>query len=295
MKEARTLALVLILMFAVIGCAPDLVVRDLDVAWDADNKKAKAEIANIGNKDAGRFLVYFNVEEDPESQNHIPQVSHNVASLAKGNSIILDADFAPLAHPDNSNLGNVYKILVLVDPKGMVKESNENNNRMEFPVSAVSQGNCIDFEQQGLSTVYNVGDVFIESGVTITMRDFEWSSGTVTPAGHAEIVNSHLAGHAGQELAVNNINVSFKFGGSNEGVSLYFGEYGGNLNIRVDGDFRNFENFADINGAVIGGATVAVVNGNGNDMGSLELSGNVQDLTVGGQELWIDHVCQLMP
>jgi len=30
-------------------------------------------------------------------------------------------------HPDNSNLANVYKITVLVDPKGMVKESNENN------------------------------------------------------------------------------------------------------------------------------------------------------------------------
>lgn len=293
MRDVKFFALVPILTFAVIGCAPDLVVRNLDVAWDANNKTATAEIANIGNKNAGGFMVYFDVEEDPASQNHIPQVRHNVPFLVKGNSIILEADFAPLAHPDNSNLGNVYKILVLADSKGMIKESNENNNQMEFPVSSGSQESCIDFEQQVLSTVYNVGDVFTEDGVTITMRDFVDGGGGVTATGEATIENSLQAGHAGQELAVNNINVSFRFGGSNEGISLFFGEYGGNLNIRVNGDFRNFDNFVDINGAIIGGATVAVVNGLGNDMGTLTLSGTVEILTIGGQELWIDHVCRL--
>ena len=134
MNEAGFRALILTMMFAFLGCAPDLVVKDLDVTWDASNKVAKAEIANIGNRNAGNFLVYFNAEEDPISPNRRPQVSHNIPNLAKGNSITLEADFAPLAHPDNNNLGNVKNIRVLADAKNMVREKNENNNKKEVPL-----------------------------------------------------------------------------------------------------------------------------------------------------------------
>ncbi len=60
--------------------------------------------------------------------------------FAKGASITLNADFAPLAHPDNNNLGNVNKITVMADLKGMVKESNENNNTKEKPVPCPEMG-----------------------------------------------------------------------------------------------------------------------------------------------------------
>lgn len=121
-------ALAAILLLATTGCAPDLVVRNLNTNWDDANKNATAVIENIGNKEAGNFLVYFNPDENPESQNHRPQVSHNVSGLAAGGSITLYSDFAPLAHPDNYSLGNVYQITVIADPKSMVDESNENNN-----------------------------------------------------------------------------------------------------------------------------------------------------------------------
>lgn len=134
MKRLKNFAFTLLPLFAFVGCAPDLVVKNVDVTWDAANKKAEAKIANIGNGDAGNFMVYFNGDENPVSPNRRPQVSHNVPGLAKGASITLYADFAPLAHPDNNNLGNVFKITVLVDPKGMVKESNENNNTQEKPI-----------------------------------------------------------------------------------------------------------------------------------------------------------------
>jgi hypothetical protein len=134
MKCVKYFALVVILMFASTGCVPDLVVKNLDVNWDVSNKKARAEITNIGNKDAGNFLVYFNGDENPVSPNRRPQVPHNVAGLAQGDSVVLESDFAPLAHPDNNNLGNVYKITVIADPKNMVTESNENNNNKEVPI-----------------------------------------------------------------------------------------------------------------------------------------------------------------
>ena len=108
MKRAKILTFIFILLFALVGCAPDLVVKDLDVTWTVANKKAKAEIANIGNKNAGNFMVYFNGDEDPVSPNRRPQVRHNVPGLASGASTILDADFGPLAHPEITITWGMY-------------------------------------------------------------------------------------------------------------------------------------------------------------------------------------------
>ncbi len=72
---------------------------------------------------------------------------------------------------------------------------------------------------------------------------------------------------------------------------MRFGEYGGNLNLEVNGDFANLEDFADIDGATIGGTTVAVTNGHEPDQGTITLSGTVESFAVGGQELWIDESC----
>lgn len=60
-----------ILLLCISGCS-NLVVRNLNVNWDQTNKTARAEIANIGYRDAGNFLVYFNGDENPVSQNHRP-------------------------------------------------------------------------------------------------------------------------------------------------------------------------------------------------------------------------------
>lgn len=127
---AKATVFILSLIFLA-GCRADLTATNLDVDWNAANKQAKARIRNIGFRDAGMFMVYFDAEENPVSQNHRPQVSHEVNGLAKGAYVDLEADFARLAHPDNANLANVYKIVVTADPKHMVKESNENNNSKE--------------------------------------------------------------------------------------------------------------------------------------------------------------------
>lgn len=132
MLEKASIFILSLMFFA--GCKPDLTVTELDVTWDDADKIAVAKIKNIGDANAGPFMVYFNGEEDPVSPNHRPQVRENLPGLDKGASIELTANFAPLAHPDNMNLANVKKIVVLVDPKSMVQESNENNNSMEEPV-----------------------------------------------------------------------------------------------------------------------------------------------------------------
>lgn len=155
----------------------------------------------------------------------------------------------------------------------------------------ISAPPCVDFEDLTLGTTYHVGDSFVDSGVVITAQPFVWSNGTPTSSGYAQVGNAGLAGGSGLEMQVNNINLAFDFGQPLYGLSLDFGEYGGNLNIEINSDFRNFDNFVDINGLMIGGVKAVVVNGLGNDIGRLLLFGPIQTFFVGGQELWIDNVC----
>ena len=150
---------------------------------------------------------------------------------------------------------------------------------------------CVHFDPPPLGSTFNVGDTLAEAGVHLTFGPFQWGNGQWTSSGFAEIGSAGLAGGMGKELMVNNILVSFDFGVPISSLSLRFGEYGGNLNIEINGDFRNFANFADINGATIGGSTVTVTNGLGNDTGTLEVSGTIGAFSIGGQELWIDDVC----
>jgi subtilase family serine protease len=131
MVNAKIIVL-MILLFVVVGCKPDLAVEN--VGWDSPTKTATATIKNIGKADAGNFMVYFNGDENPVSQNYRPQVSHSAPGLPKGQSITLTAPFGPLARPENNYLRNVYQITVLADPKNTVKEANEGNNSKSIPV-----------------------------------------------------------------------------------------------------------------------------------------------------------------
>lgn len=135
----------------------------------------------------------------------------------------------------------------------------------------------------------------------IGARPFTWSSGTVTSSGYAAIQNGGRAGGLGNEMAVNNIVVaiSLGFGQTLEGVRFSFGEYGGNLNLSINNQFVNFNNFSQIHGQTISGVRVNVLSGGlGNDKGQIEFVGHMIDqasglrqFAVGGQELWIDDIC----
>ena len=156
--------------------------------------------------------------------------------------------------------------------------------------------NCIDFEGLAPAASFVVGDSFVADNTglqaKISGEPFTWSGGGVTAGGQTRVGHANLAAHVGQEMEVNNILLNFDFGGPLGGLRLRFGEYGGNLNLEINGDFRNFEDFQDVHGAMIGGTLVTVpVGGTGQDAGVLEIAGTINSLKVGGQELWIDHVC----
>ena len=149
----------------------------------------------------------------------------------------------------------------------------------------------VDFEDVAAPSTFVVGDTFTSGGVVASHQDFTFSSGTLFSGGFSQVQAnlSPLSGGSGQELQINNILVDFAITPTSE-LSLNFGEFGGNLNIIVNGVFQNFGNFSDINMTNIGGADVSVTNGFGNDSGILTLTGGIFDFAIGGQELWIDNL-----
>ena len=151
---------------------------------------------------------------------------------------------------------------------------------------------CVNFESLSVGTRYEFQDTFTDAGVMITVEAFQWGNGTWTNGNYAQVDNRLRAGGSGLDMQYNNVNLRFDFGALGlNGLSMSFGEYGGNLNLQVNGEFRNFGNFAMLNGSTLGGTALSVSGGTGNDTGNITLSGRVQSVAVGGQELWIDDVC----
>jgi hypothetical protein len=150
---------------------------------------------------------------------------------------------------------------------------------------------CVDFEGLSVGTRYHVPDRFMDSDVEMTVRAFQWSTGEWTTDGFTEVDDEGRAGGSGQDMWINNVNLDFDFCCTVEGLTLRFGEYGGNLNIAINGVFQNFDDFVDIDGANLGGVTVTVTDGLGDDTGILTLKGEIWSFALGGQELWIDDVC----
>lgn len=144
---------------------------------------------------------------------------------------------------------------------------------------------CSAFEDLVLGTTYTPVTSFTSNG----------SKFNVTGPGFAQVENGGKAAGAGNEIEVNNVSLALDFAASGfpsaDALAFRFGEYGGSLSLRVNGTLVNFNNFADIDGSVIGGVAVSVINGFGNDAGSVTLLGAINDWMVFGQELWIDDLC----
>ncbi len=225
--------------------------------------------------------IWFSTEGTPPDRRRPRFLDGDLLSAASGTILLSNHDALPITVPAG------------IPQRGV-----------DFGMDAVTvsrvqpgpiQPRCVDSEDLPLGKEYRLGDVFTDSDVTITVQRFHLSNGQWTSNGFTKVENTGRSGGTGQDMQVNNVNLDFNFGCTCDSLSLLFGEYGGNLNIRINGDFKNFQNFVDIHGATIGGVHVSVSNGLGNDKGKLFLLGKIKSFAIGGQELWIDHVCCYCP
>jgi hypothetical protein len=150
----------------------------------------------------------------------------------------------------------------------------------------------IDFEALVLATTYNVTNFFFEDGAKMTVAPFQWSNLITTTAGYARVDNTNLAGHTGKDMRLNNVRLDFDFPINATKVIFYYGEYGGNVNLMINGNLKNSGNLMDFDGSTINGVDVYVVEipVSGGVQGIVLLKGPIINLEVGGQEFNIDHV-----
>jgi hypothetical protein len=151
----------------------------------------------------------------------------------------------------------------------------------------------LGFEDLDLGSTFQVGSAFTTSGITVSGEPFQWGNGQFTENGFARVDDEGLAGGSGQDLEVNNVNLAFALPLPYGAAVITFGEFGGNLNLRVNGDFRNVGDFSVLDGALVGGVRVQVAFAPDEEHGFLQLMGetaDISDLALGGQELWIDDV-----
>jgi FlgD Ig-like domain len=152
------------------------------------------------------------------------------------------------------------------------------------------------FDDLPLGGNYTVGTGFTSGQADFAMRPFfsppDPACAIPFGNGFSTVVASDFACASGQELLVNNVNVAIDFNGRIESLAIAYGELGGNVNLTINGDCRNVPNFADLNGALVGGAEVRVVDfaAPGQGCGVLYASGPIDEFMLGGQELWIDQV-----
>ncbi len=152
----------------------------------------------------------------------------------------------------------------------------------------------IDFEDLVPGTQYVHDDVFGSGGWDLGVETFYWSNGTPYDGGYAEVENGGLAGRTGNELHLNNVNIDISsIVGPFPAIELYFGEYGGNVNLSVNGELVNVENFDELP-PTIGGIGVGWTD-LGGGLGRITAGGPdfISQFSIGGQELWIDDVAIL--
>ncbi|RME92164.1 MAG: hypothetical protein D6766_10520 [Verrucomicrobia bacterium] len=101
---------------------------------------------------------------------------------------------------------------------------------------------------------------------------------------------SQQAGHSGQDLNLNNINARLTFRACMAELTLHFGHYGGNVNLEINGELANVGAPSDLDGKTLGGATIHVFMTDATK-GRLQVVGIIETMAIGGQELWIDHIC----
>ncbi len=156
---------------------------------------------------------------------------------------------------------------------------------------------CNDFENA--SGTWLFGDVITTPNIEVHMSKLQLSDGTWWAYGDAMIVSSNNAGGTSiQELSLENIVARVYPNNPATHVEFLYSDKGGNVNLGINGDFRNVNDPADLNGLIIGGCEVFVTGipiFGGDSQGTVEITPlvgtTINVFGVGGQEFYIDDIC----
>jgi len=161
---------------------------------------------------------------------------------------------------------------------------------------ATASADAPRWEQVPTGTTYTCGDTAVVNAVLVKFYPLLECSTGQTFCNNAQVVMGGLPCNYGHRLSLNNIQAQFDFAASSgveNGLLMRFGQYGGFMNISINGSPTYcFTQMGDLDGVTIAGVTMSVTNGFGNGCGTIEFTGFVQQVRLGGQEFWIDGICE---
>ncbi len=114
-----------------------------------------------------------------------------------------------------------------------------------FPLSA-QKWECVDLEDLTSGQTFKLGDTFVDSGTKIEVQQIIGPDGNpwAYPGRAVVYTGQSKAGGIGNEIFMDPFNLRFYFNYPLNGLRLRFSEWGvGNINIDINGDFRNEKHF----------------------------------------------------
>jgi len=149
---------------------------------------------------------------------------------------------------------------------------------------------CLDFEDLSLGTTYPISNVILTSNFPLVVASLPSSPQDVS--GEVQVGGENQAGGSGLELGLSRASLRLLFElDPLIGLSLQLRAVQGPLEVVVNGEARQAQSLVELQGQLIGGASVVVFDPEGDGAGSLDFSGAVDTFEIGAQGLWVDHIC----
>jgi hypothetical protein len=158
--------------------------------------------------------------------------------------------------------------------------------------SGLALGDLASFNDLAVGTEYTVGQTFTSDGVGFEILDFRPG---VMFSNRARVDNNLMAGGDGLDLELNNVRLELMIPFAEvPSVTIFFGQFGGENNLFVNGDMLTSGNIFDLDGMTIGGADIDVLAFDASH-GRLTVTGDIQSFGISGQELWVDNLRFALP
>jgi len=158
------------------------------------------------------------------------------------------------------------------------------------------------FENLTPGAIYPVFSSFAAEGVIVNINSFFFTPGPCNglfSSGTAVVVPGlQNACRTGNEILLDDVSLGFDFGGPVDDVVIYYGDYTGTVSLGVNGDCETVLDFPALDGTFQGGVAISVFDsGAPGGCGVIRLLGEITELSIGGQSLFIDALsyCQDCP
>lgn len=148
----------------------------------------------------------------------------------------------------------------------------------------------------GTNNGNNPGDIiFTEDGIPVSIWEFNYTGGG-TGFSIASVDSASNGFGSGQTMMLSNINANYDFAATGylpQQVVFEFIDYGGYENISVNGHTMHIGELtaAPVAIAPTVNMAIALLPSAAGQRGLVFLNGPVHNLTIGGQEFWIDNIC----